>query len=938
MRFWWRALLSLAMLALLVVGVATAGFWYALDGSLPRIDGNVTIDGRTPPDAATHAANSAANRVAKYAGLSAPTSIVRDNAGHVTIEATTRTDAAFATGYAHAQDRFFQMDLLRRVSAGELAELFGQQAVRLDEQNRMHRFRARAQQAVESLPAGQRALLDAYAAGVNASLSALKVRPFEYLVLRADPRPWRPEDSLLALYAMYLDLQSGEMRTLVSRSVLAAQMPPALSAFLLQPVSHWDAPLDRAVPVMAQVDGARPVANSPVVHTDAAQAPGQSPSMPVPLPTQRPAWLDGSGQQGHASMGANDTRSDPDTRGPIDASSLVASFVPSLDLLTSSASAFAREADWRSEIGSNSFAVAGTRTTQGSSAMVANDMHLGLSLPEIWYRLSIHVAASPGHEAIQIAGVSLPGAPLVVVGSNTEVAWGFTNSYGHYVDLVEVQTDPANPVRYRSPPVPGQTANVPAPSEHHDKRDGSRRSLARREALPSTDIAAPQGTAWQYASTHLETIAVKGAAPVTMTVYDTRWGPEWHVAGHVYAVRWVAHDPQAANLILGEMEQAHDVRAAMNVAQRSGIPTQNVVIADREGHIAWTLAGPLPRRPAPNTDASVQVAPVMPVPADRYTGWEGYLDPASYPVRIDPDVAALWTANNRQLDSTEQLKIGDGGSDLGARATQIRDDLAEHERFDERGLLSIQLDDRAKALAFWRDVMLEALDAGALENHRHRQTLRALVSQWDARAGVDSVGYTLVRDFESAMYDGWFGALDAQMSGTYAGATYRTASSRSVAVMETLASAHAWVPQRFGTWQAFVLNRVDAVIARDTADGALLDEARWGDRNRASIAHPFARMLPGLLAAHLSAPPDRLPGDVNMPRVQARSFGASERMVVSPGHESQGILEVPGGASGHPLSPFFLAGHEDWVHGNPSSFLPGPQAHRLVLQPAGAGS
>ena len=889
MRFGGRVLLWLAASTFVVACVAVGAGWYVLDGSLPRLDGTARAD--------------------PASGLQSRAAIVRDNAGRVTIEARSRIDAAFATGYAHAQDRFFQMDLLRRVAAGELSELFGQQALRVDELNRMHRFRAHARDAVHALPADQRAMLDAYAAGVNAGLASLKIRPFEYVVLRMHPQPWRAEDSMLALYAMYLDLQSGEMRQIVARGVLAQQISPALSQFLLQRVTHWDAPLDRAIPVAARagVGGAglgtpgvgaagvgsagigTPGAGAADVGPTGVDTVGAGTAPPMAIPAERPPWLDAPAGDAHSLLGAG------------------------------------RDADWRSAIGSNSFAVSGARAMDAGAAMVANDMHLGLNLPNIWYRLVIHVSDAQGRDSMRVAGVSLPGAPIVVVGSNGNVAWGFTNSYGHYLDLVELDTDPANPGRYRSPAGASVSGEArPATDSDHAQR----RPLNRREASPSRPSTQADST-WQTAVAYRETIVVHGAAPVAITVYETRWGPEWRVAGRVYAVHWIAHDPEAANLTLSEMEKARDVGSAMRVAQRSGVPTQNIVIAARDGHIGWTLAGPLPRRPR---DEVTQLA--LPVAAQRYVAWDGYLDPASYPERIDPDVGALWTANNRQLDSADQQKIGDGGADVGARATQIRDDLAARNVFDERGLLAIQLDDRAKALAFWRETLLATLDAPSLEGHADRQALHALVSQWDAHAGVDSVGYTLVRDFQAAMYEGWFGALDAQISGVYAGAGYRTASSRSLAVMETLASAQAWVPRRYANWHAFVLDRVDAVIARDTANGAALDDERWGDRNRAAITHPFARLMPAAVASYLSAPADRLPGDINMPRVQGRGFGASERMVVAPGHEDQGILEMPGGASGHPLSPFFLAGHEDWAQGRASAFLPGPEAHRLTLVPA----
>ena len=149
--------------------------------------------------------------------------------------------------------------------------------------------------------------------------------------------------------------------------------------------------------------------------------------------------------------------------------------------------------------------------------------------------------------------------------------------------------------------------------------------------------------------------------------------------------------------------------------------------------------------------------------------------------------------------------------------------------------------------------------------------------------------------------------------------------------MEALAERHAWVPSGLRDWRQFLLDRIDAAVAAETTDGAQLRDAQWGATNRAAIAHPFVQFMPWL-ARWLAAPRDLLSGDVNMPRVQAPEFGASERMVVAPGHEETGILQMPGGQSGHPLSPFFLAGHETWVRGEPSPFLPGPAVHHLVFE------
>jgi len=228
--------------------------------------------------------------------------------------------------------------------------------------------------------------------------------------------------------------------------------------------------------------------------------------------------------------------------------------------------------------------------------------------------------------------------------------------------------------------------------------------------------------------------------------------------------------------------------------------------------------------------------------------------------------------------------------------------------------------------------LLETLDEAAMDGHPQRAEFKRLVAEWNGRADADAVGYALVRSFYWSMYDAWFANLDAELQRTYRTATYRAASRRVEPVMEILAEKRAWVPPGMADWRAFLLNRIDAVIGKATQHGSPLQEAKWGVANRSAIAHPLVRFLPWL-TGWLGAPVDPLPGDTQMPRVQAPTFGASERIVVAPGHEETGIFHMPGGQSGHPLSPFFLAGHEAWVRGEPTPFLPGPAVHHLVLEP-----
>lgn len=807
----WLITLLCALIAIIAAVVIAA--WTTLRASLPQLDG-------------THVAPT----------LSASVTIERDALGVPTLRGSTRTDVAFGIGFVQAQDRFFQMDLLRRVAAGEMSELIGPAALELDRRNRPHRFRERARMLFDALPPDQRQLIERYTAGVNDGLASLGARPFEYWLLRTRPAAWRPEDMVLAVYAMYFDLQFGEANSILSRAALRERMPVDLFAFLMPATSHWDAPFDIASPSHDE-------------HDD----------LTTPPPTH-PDWLLTSTSRSIATL-------DPDSLENI------------LTMTTVS-----------SMIGSNGWVVDGAHSAHGG-AILASDMHLGLSLPNIWYRLSLVWPGPDGHLR-HVTGVSLPGAPLVVAGSNGQIAWGFTNSYGRFIDLIELQRNPADPLQYR--------------------------------------VA---GGNWERATVYHERIAVKGGLPVDLPVVETRWGPQIIVGSHAYALRWVAHDRQAINLNLQRLEDTTSVADALHVAQISGIPTQNFVVADSHGKIGWTLAGPLPQRDGA-ADPSSGPLSELPFDSATYRGWQGYLAPDAHPSRIDPPLGRLWTANNRTLPSDEAALAGDAGADLGARASQIRDDLFAVPRAKERDMLSIQTDDRALWIESWRRLALSALDADALKDHPLRAEFRRSIETWNGRADADATGYRLVRAFYYSLYDAWFGELDANLATTDPRLGYRVASSRYGAVMEALAAHRAWVPDGFADWRAFMLDRIDHAIAR-LPTGTKLEDARWGERNRAAIEHPFARMVPSWLPwvrGWLGAPRDPLPGDdINMPRVQAPSFGASERMVVSPGREQDGIFEMPGGQSGNPLSPYFLAGHHAWVHGDATPFLPGSTVHRLEL-------
>jgi penicillin amidase len=786
---------SVAALAGLVL-LALLGGWLYLRASLPQLDGEQ-----------------------RAAALQATVLVERDAGGVPAISGANRPDVAWAVGFVHAQERFFQMDLLRRTAAGELAELFGPGAVPLDKARRLHRFRARAAGVLATLAPDDRAYVERYAAGVNQGLRSLGAKPFEYVLSGAAPRPWSAADSLLVVWAMFIDLQGAQEARELARGWLRAHTDPAQLAFLLPDATAWDAPLDSARLRVA----------------------------PASAPPAAPMWWGRPGSGVPARLAAADA---------LDA------------------------------VGSNNYALAGSRSSSGA-AIVSGDMHLGLQLPNIWYRLALRYPDAQGRPR-RIVGVTLPGAPpIVIVGSNGRVAWSFTNSYGDFIDLLALGADPAHPGQVRTP------------------------------------------SGWEAPVNYTEQILVKGAPAQALTVRETSLGPIREAGGVAYAVRWIAHDPAALNLNHRQLETADTVDAALAIAATDGIPAQNFIAGDDRGNIGWTIAGILPRRAPAAADASFPLAPGA-------ASWSGMLAPAAYPRIVNPPDGQLSTANSRQLAGAAAQLIGDGGFDLGARQRQLRDGVAAlGHNTDVAAAFRIALDDRALFIAGWRARALGVLGPAALAGQPQRAEYRRLLAQaWDGRASVDSVGYRLARGFMWALHDLVFDGANAQMAALDPKAGMALATNRWPDVLARLLDQRpaGWLPPGQPSWEALQLAAVDRVIDQLTRGGKPLAEATWGARNTAAIAHPISIAAP-VLRRWLAVPPQPLPGDANMPRVSGPKFGQSERMTVSPGREQDGLFNMPGGQSGHPLSPFFLRGHDEWVRGKPGPLLPGPAKYTLRLVP-----
>lgn len=808
------------VLGLLLCAALGVG-WWALQASLPQLDGRFETAAEGPR---------------------ADVLIERDADGAPTVRGESLADVAWGVGFLHAQDRFFQMDLARRMAAGELSALFGERALERDQSVRVFRLRHVARQVIDESTPAQRAWLEAYSRGVNAGLEALAVRPWEYWLLRATPLRWEPEDSILVVHSMWLGLQFDALRDEISRREIVLRVEQRIAnasldeadasraievlRFLYPRGDEWDAPNFATIAEAEAANGGEPF---------------RAPDVPPPeLLDLRGSKLEVAQRQA-ATM-----------------------------------QTIAQSIAERALPGSNAWAVAGAYTQSGAG-LLAGDMHLGLRVPSTWYRARLQISAT-ADGPLELNGVTLPGLPAIVAGSNGYVAWSFTNSYGDWGDVIPVACELARN-RYTTTEGEGEFR------------------------------------------LHREIIDIAGSESQILEVRESPFGVLMRVdaTGETcWLARWLVVEPGATTLGALELQQVRDLDAALATAPEVGIPHQNFTVADRQGRIGWTIIGRIPQG---------ELGPQTPRPIRWRAAGEA-------PVIRDPEVGRLWSANARHVEGPMEYLIGndeaDGGMhyDKGARQRQIRDALlALPGPATPADMLNIQLDDRALLMAPWQRLLLGVLDEDAVRNQPKRAELRRLVTDWQGRASVDSVSYRLVRDFRERtratvwrMISGALGAGSSSPFPLFEGSLWR---------LVTEQPPHL-LTDDYPDWRSLLLQQVDALIVAAEKSCETLARCSWGARNTAAIRHPLSAAL-GPLATFIDMPARALNGDMHVPRVTGPDFGASERFAVSPGREAEGYLQIPGGQSGHPLSPFYRAGYEDWVQGRPRPLLPGKTVHTLKV-------
>ncbi len=620
-----RTLRLVAFLVAIVLLVTAAGLAVVVQRGFPQRSGTVTLS-----------------------GLSGPVDVVRDASGTPQVYASTPADLFAAEGWLHASERMWQMEIWRRLGSGRLAELFGESQVKSDAFVRTMGWRQAAERDYAAADPTTRAVLQAYSRGVNAWIDTHRDGSLPFVItglLGAGGgfsgfrlEPWTPIDTLTWAKVQAWAL-GGNMDTEIFNALLTDRVDRQ-AVTELNPAYRPSWPV--TVPTGAPGSGG---AGATVVGSDVG-APGAAGSGGDAAgataagsgSTATPAR---AGATGQAPVAASASASAAASASASDAAASVASLLG----LAATADQIAQVAGFAQPgqagpagLGSNDWVVSGAHTASGHP-ILANDPHLGVMMPSIWYMVGLHCRPVSTACPYDVSGVSFPGAPGVVLGHNARIAWGFTNVNPDVEDLFMEKPDPTDPSRY----------------------------LYKGAYLPFT--------------TRRETIHVAGGPDVTLNVRSTIHGPVVSdvedllkpvsegggglgQTGVVYALEWTATaNVQHTFASILALDRASDWTTFRAALRTFDAPSQNVVYADVAGHIGYQMPGLIPIRRSGNGNA--------PVPGwDGAHDWTGYVPFDSLPSLYDPPSGMIATANNAAVDSRFPFYIGSGWS-AGYRAERI---------------------------------------------------------------------------------------------------------------------------------------------------------------------------------------------------------------------------------------------------------------------------
>lgn len=812
-----RIFRNLLAALLLLAGIALLVSWCVVRRPLPVLNGDVSI-----------------------AGLKNPVTIDRDRWGRPWIRASSLQDAVTAQGFVMAQDRLWQMDLLRRAAAGDLSEIFGGVALKFDADTRTLGTMQAAERAAADASPEIRSLLEAYARGVNENISQRgKKLPIEFVVLGYKPRPWTPADTYLISLYMYRTLTSTWQEKL-NRQWITGKVGP-----------------DRARDLFVE--------DSPLDHY---------------------IWTAGS------PASQPDLRSADPPAGGAHASANVPPFAP---IVWEAARTLLAQFDeqTRETIGSNNFVVSGAHTATGKP-LLANDTHLQLSVPALWY--VIHLTAPN----LNVAGFALPGAPLVIIGHNDRIAWGFTNSNVDVEDLYVETFDPSNPLLYHA--------------------NGKLLSAAVRH----------------------ETIHVRGKRDVVVDVFVTRHGPIVYretpeAGGRVYAMRWTALEPGGLDFGFPLLGEAQNWRDFIETTRHIAGPGQNTIYADVDGNIGFAIPARIPIR------AKGHGALPVPGDTDDYE-WKGYIPFEELPRVLNPSDGIIATANARTVGPGYKYYLTDRQA-APYRTARLYELLANRTGLTPADCNAIQNDVVSLPNRFLAGALIKAASATPPADPR-AQELIAKLQGWDARATADSVETSFVEFTRHALFRHLLAPYLRNEVTKYElwepQSVYNDVWWRDKVFLENVLRERpaAWLPKQFASYDDLLLASANDAVAELQRRSGSDDVAAWtwGRFHLLDMIHPLGRS--GWLHTIFSIGPYPQSGTLDTVRAMGVGHGPAMRFVADLSNFDQSLMEIPTGESGQYSSSHYRDQFPEWFAGRgiPAPFSGAAEArvrvHTLTLVPA----
>src|SRR5258706_3430807 len=638
-------ILYYAVCVLLVALIAGIWWLYSIARApLPQLDGSVAVP-----------------------GISSKVHVVRDERGVPTIEAATLEDLFFAQGYVTAQDRLWQMDMMRRAAAGELSEIIGEDTVKMDREQRILGLRQAAEAAEKNISARDRAYFDAYARGVNAFLESHHDRlSLEFRLLKYTPKPWTVTDSLLVGARMVQDLNHYSYQRALTREKVLAKLGPELTADLYVN-SSWR---DRTPTDVRRIDGEPAASSSDEDDEDDEEGDpeGGNSRLTSALASDLRAADFRSTRVSDLLVESQASSSGKTGETPV---------APLADL---------QEAD-AFRPGSNNWVVSGQHTVSGKP-LLSNDMHLNHQMPNLWFEA--HLKTTTGN--FDVAGVTLPGIPFVIVGHNQRIGWGFTN-VGPTVEDDYIEEFNAQG-QYKTP------------------------------------------AGWREAQHRQETIHVKGKPDETFDVVTTRHGPiitdllpTGRIPGETrkIALRWTLQD--GMGLMFFDVNSAENWDQFRKAFSAFGAPGQNVMYADVDGHIGYQSTGRVPIRAAGDGAMTVRGS-------DDAHEWKGWIPFDAMPHVYDPPSGIIATANGRITPDGYKYSISTDW-DAPWRTDRIYRVLESGKKFAPADMLALQMDVSSAYDRFCADKFVYALDHSGKISAKAKKAADIL-RDWDGRMSADS--------------------------------------------------------------------------------------------------------------------------------------------------------------------------------------------------------